>query len=145
MRGCKSCGGSLTKVGTAPFDNKLCFVCYLAKQNNKHIEKIDKLENELAKTKQEAEFYRTTHRYRFYLAEDKVQDFHITDEMFNTFENKGTQKTIAKLKEVLGFIDSSEGNHYPAPYQIKQFINEAIEKLEKEIKKVCYETQNENC
>ncbi|MBR2385684.1 hypothetical protein IKA92_07415 [bacterium] len=145
MRECKSCGGSLTKVGTAPFDNKLCYVCYLAKQNNKNIDRIEKLEKELEVANNSAEFYRTTHRYRFYLSEDKVQDFHITDEMFNTFENKGTQKAIAKLKEVLGFIDSSEGNHYPAPYQIKQFINEAIEKLEKEIKKVCYETQNENC
>lgn len=143
MKGCKSCGGSLTKVGTAPFDDKLCFVCYLAKQNNKHIEKIDKLENELTKAKQEAEFYRSTHRYRFYLTEDKVQDFHITDEMFNTFENKGTQKAIAKLKEVLGFIDSSEGNHYPAPYQIKQFINDAIGKLEAEMKSVCFKQKND--
>lgn len=139
MRGCKSCGGSLTKVGTAPFDNKLCYVCYLAKQNNKNIDRIEKLEKELEAANNNAEFYRTTHRYRFYLSEDKVQDFTITDEVFNILENKGTEKAISKLEAILKFIDDSEGNHYPAPYQIKQFINESIEKLKTEIKKVNYE------
>ena len=53
MSKCKSCGGSLTKVGTAPLDKKLCFVCYLAKQNNRHIDKINNLEEEIEELKGE--------------------------------------------------------------------------------------------
>lgn len=134
MRGCKSCGGSLTKVGTAPFDDKLCFVCYLAKQNNKHIEKIAELEEQLEKKSNAL----------IALQKTAASDISKLKKELSDRESKWAQwnkkDKIELLEQIKDEIDNNSYDNYESEcsvvdsYKIWYFVDVLIENLKKEIK-----------
>lgn len=67
------------------------------------------------------------HRQEFVKYKDKFQEF-----VEENKQLKQTQKQLAieKLKQITNYMENSNNNHYPLPYEIKNFIEKQIKDLE---------------
>lgn len=108
----------------------------LCEENQKLIDNLDKLIYENQQLKEENGYIIFSDGYDENGNEVHKQEFvKYKDKFKKLFEEnqqlKQTQKQLAieKLEQILNYMENSNNNHYPLPYEIKNFIDNQIKNL----------------
>lgn len=97
---------------------------------NQQDKRIKELEEQIKTKETINNLYKTTISLRDSDFKDLVYENNKLKQENKQLKQSQKQLAIIKLKQIIYFMENSSNNHYPLPYEIKNFIENQIKDLE---------------